>query len=182
MYAHHVPRSFGSGILTLLVAVVFSANLSGQTASGSSEDVASDRERAAELTREADQLASQMKSWGKAARMYEESALLHPEGDLEGYASFVNAGNFHYYADNKKSARRMFEAAGRLALEHGEVYNAAVCFLNAASIAQETNEREKVAENGLKAQRLSRASVLTEEQRATLLPRFEQIEVAATSS
>lgn len=182
MYAHHLPRSFGSGILTLIIAVAFAADLSGQTTSGSSEDVAGDRERAAELTREADQLASQMKSWGKAARMYEESALLHPQGDLEGYASFVNAGNFHYYAGQLKPARRMFEAAGRLALEHGEVYNAAVCFLNAASIAKETNEREKVAQNGLKAQKLSRSTALTEEQRATLLQRFDQVEVARTNS
>lgn len=183
MYGNTLSRSVVSGPLALafLASLIAASVLSGQSPPASSpEDVARDRERAAELAREADRLAVDMEKWSKAARLYEESALLHPVGDLEGYASFVNAGNFHYYAGHRGSARRMFEAAGRLALEHGEVYNAAVCFLNAAVIAKENGEKEKVAENGLKAQKLARSSVLTAEQRTTLLHRFATTKSAAS--
>lgn len=180
MYAHPLHRSFVSGIFALLLTLMTVSELSGQSTGTVRDSVARDRERAAELAREADGLAARMDKWSKAARLYEESALLHPKGELEGYASFVNAGNFHYYAGHKTAARRMYEAAGRLALDNGEVYNAAVCFLNAAFIAQESGDEEKVAENGFKAEKLSRSSALTDDQRATLLGRIQKVEAPAS--
>ena len=176
MHASIAFRGFLPGLLVLALTVAAAPKLGAQAPATPEEN----RVRAEELTREADQLATQMKKWSKAARMYEESALLRPKGDLEGYASFVNAGNFHFYAGNEKAARRMFEAAGRLALENGEVYNAAVCYLNAALIAKEAKEREKVAENGLKARKLANSSALTSEQREYLLRHFPPVEVAGS--
>ncbi len=180
MHAHPFHRSLVSGIFALLLALITVSELSGQSTGAATDRVARNRERAAELALEADSLAKRVAEWSKAARMYEQSALLHPKGELEGYASFVNAGNFHYFAGNETAARRMFEAAGRLALEHGEVYNAAVCFLNAALIAQESGEEEKEAENALKAQKLSRSSALTDDQRALLLGRIQTVESPAS--
>lgn len=180
MYSHHSARSLCSGIFALLLTVITVPGLSGQSTGTARDSVDRDRQRAAELALEADSLAKRVAEWSKAAQMYEESALLHPKGELEGYASFVNAGNFHYYAGNETSARRMYEAAGQLALENGEVYNAAVCFLNAALIAQESGDEDKVAENGLKAEKLSRSSALTEEQRTTLLGRIQWVDARAS--
>lgn len=168
-------RGILPGLLSLVLAFAVSPELAAQASTGQPDDPERNRIRAAELAREADQLALQMKEWSKAARTYEESALLHPEGDLEGYAAFVNAGNFHYFAGNEKAARRMFEAAGRLALENGEVYNAAVCYLNASLIAKETRELEKMTENGFKARKLVRSPALTSEQRTALMRHFEQV-------
>lgn len=176
MYASNSFRGLLPGSIGCLVTVVLSSALVAQTPTGRPADPERDKLEATELARQASELTTKFANFGKAARLYERSALLvAPEGDLEGYASFVNAANLYYYANNKPAARRMFEAAGRLALENGEVYNAAICYVNAGLIAQETNEREKAAENGLRAQKLSNSSALTAAQRKMLTGYFQQV-------
>lgn len=133
---------------------------------------AQEEARADALTREAHLLASDMERWSEAARMHRESGQLRPKGDTRGYVSFLQAARLYYHAGELTDSEKMFEEAGERALEVGDVYDAAVAFLNGAAVAEENGRKREAQELGWRAEELSRSVLLDEDQRRDLVKRF----------
>lgn len=132
-----------------------------------------DGDRADALSTDAHRIASDMTRWAEAAQMHEESGLLRMRGDTRAYLSFSHAARLYYYADDLRASEKMFESAGDNALDVGDVYNAAISYLNAAAVAEQNGREREAQKLGWKAERLSRSQLLNDEQRNHLTRRYQ---------
>lgn len=132
--------------------------------------------RADALTTEAHRTAEDLNAWREAARLHREAGQLREKGDMRAYVSFVHAARLYYHAGELRDSERMFEAAGERALDVGDVYNAAVAFLNGAAVAEENGRGRQAQQLGWRAEELSRSSLLNTVQRGDLLRRYHVLE------
>jgi hypothetical protein len=108
----------------------------------------------------------------KAAELREEAAKLRTVDDPKGTVSLYWAARDRYYSGNPKAARVLMEQAADRAIAIGDVLNAATAYTEAAYIAADLNEGEKVRSLAGKARLLANSPMLTADQRYQLQTRL----------
>lgn len=119
---------------------------------------------AAELYRQARQ-AEQIGDWGRAARLYEESGDMRPDGDRLSVTSYALAARAYFYDGEVGRASLLWEEAGNRALTVGDVLEAARSYLHAAVAAHEKRDSVRSVELGWRAYRLTESDLLSSQER-----------------
>lgn len=112
----------------------------------------------------------------KAAELREEAAELRTAEDPRGSVSLYWAARDRYYSGDRKVARVLMEQAADRAIAIGDVFNAATAYTEAAYIAADVKEGEKMRTLAGKARLLSHSPVLTADQRDQLRTRLAKSE------
>ena len=110
----------------------------------------------------------------KAAELREEAAELRTADDPKGTVSLYWAARDRYYSGNPKAARVLMEQAADRAIAVGDVLNAATAYTEAAYIAADIKDVEKMRALAAKARLLANSPVLTADQRYQLRTRLAQ--------
>lgn len=127
---------------------------------------------AGDLLRDA-RTAEQAGDWGRAGRLYEESAGLRSDADHLGALSYERAGRAYFFSDQMGRASRMWEEAASRALIVGDVIGAARNYLHAAVAAQEKGKRSRAADLGWRAYRLTESEHLSSQERDLIRQHLE---------
>jgi hypothetical protein len=139
---------------------------------------------------EAEALSYEQNDWSqlkKAARLREQAAELRADNDPAAAVSLYWAARDRYYSGDAKAARILMEQAGDRALAMGDVLNAVTAYTEAAYVAADLQDGERMRTLASKARLLANSPMLTAEQRFQLRTRLAQADapvgvVAAVSS
>ena len=129
--------------------------------------------------------ADDSRRWGKAARLRERAAALRPAADPGGFTSLRAAAFSRHALGQRVAAGYLMERAGDQAMARGDVFNAADAYVDAAYIAAELRDPERVREFVGKGTLLMGSPLLSPPQRESLRGRVAQaaprpgLEVAA---
>jgi hypothetical protein len=129
------------------------------------------RSDAVELEQQARELARGNADWGRAAILYRRAAELRTD-DPAAARDFRMAGLLSFYAGREGDAARDLARAGEVALEWGDVAEAAHSFLDAAWVADRDGHGSRALELAHRAERLAQSPLLLREERAELLSRI----------
>jgi hypothetical protein len=138
-----------------------------QAISGPAQNV-----RAEQLQQEATLLHADPARASEAARLYKQSAHLRTAGDPAAVESLALAAHLFGYAGRSLAARQTMEEAAERALAMGNVLRAARAYVEAAFFADVQHDRSDTARLGRKALLLAGSSVLTADERASILNRI----------
>lgn len=130
--------------------------------------------RAEKMEAEARSLADERDRWDHAAWLFEQAATLRPAGDLEAVIDLHWAGRLAYYTGDVRMSVRTLEAAGKRAMQGGDVFTAGNLFVDAAWVASKSGKESKALDFILTAQRVVAAPVLSDDVRGTVLDRIDQ--------
>jgi len=160
-------------VVSFLILAPHPALAQGEDGPRTAEALVIDVERSDELFQEAFRLQADDHDLVKAAERYVESAELRPYGDARAYVALNRAGQFFFHAGKATASSRAFAAAGVRGLETGQVYEAAMAFVNAAEQGQQYRWGNSLVLDYMRiARRLSESPVLTEGQREQLRDRM----------
>jgi hypothetical protein len=116
------------------VSAIQNGNVSTTTISASSPN------RADALRQQAEGLVSQPRQWGKAARLFEQSAQLRDASDPEAYICLIYASRLRAGRGDFAGARVALEKAASHAAARGAVLEAAHAWIDAAHAAVGAND------------------------------------------
>jgi hypothetical protein len=125
--------------------------------------------RAKLLRARAEALFEQPKSWGKAAKLLEESAALRAADDAEAYDCLVSAARIRAALGDNAASERNFRQAAEHALARGAVMDAAQGYVFAAHAAKRDGDVQSATELVEKARLLTNSPLLGATERATVL-------------
>lgn len=158
-----------SFLVAAFVLVPDAALAQDQNGPRTAEQLVIDVDRSEQLFQEALRLEADDRNnqyFVRAAERYVESAELRPYGDGRAYVALNRAGQFFSHAGKATASSHAFAAAGLRGLETGQVYEAAMAFVNAAEQGQQNRQESWLVLDYLRiAHRLSESPALTAEQR-----------------
>lgn len=82
--------------------------------------------------------------FGKAARLRERAASLRAPDDPAGFAGLQRAAHLRYGIGHIREAGYLMERAGDQAIARGDVFNAASAYIDAAYVAADQRDAERV--------------------------------------
>jgi hypothetical protein len=106
------------------------------------------------------------------------SARYRSPADIRAFRSIHTAAKLYAFAGDRSAAQRSFEAAAVLALNNGELVDAANALLDAAIIAVE-RRNPNAAALVERARRLAVSSLIGSDDRETLVRRIDSVQAAA---
>ena len=110
--------------------------------------------------------------WDRAAALLRRAAELRPVGDAAAVRNLLRAGRLAFYEGHEEQAVRDFEAAGRRALDRGDVIASANAFTDGAWVAKADGRPAKANELLARAQMLAQSPLLGRDDRAHLWTRW----------
>ncbi|MFL5459746.1 MAG: hypothetical protein ACJ8A6_09755 [Gemmatimonadales bacterium] len=113
--------------------------------------------------------------WHEAARLYRRSAEFRAVEDPIGLQCLTEAAAVAYAAGDRSAARSDMAHAAERALARGDIKSAAMAYLDAAWIAQEQKNPDRVREWGHRAEILSYSPLLSETDRNAIQRRIERV-------
>jgi hypothetical protein len=158
--------------LALALTVAFAAPLSAQTGRRPADSTAVDVERARRLEGEASALTSDLRSFGKAARLLREAASLRPLADPMAIANLARAGRLQFYRKDLRGAYASLVEGAERAFRTGDVLNAAHAYLDAAIVAIERKDGPSALRDIERARLLSYSPYLSRVEHARLAARL----------
>jgi hypothetical protein len=108
---------------------------------------------------------------GKAARLRERAAALRTPDDPAAFASLRRAAYIRYGLGHTRQAGYLMERAGDQAIARGDVYNAASAYIDAAYVAANLRDAERVRHFVNRGTLLMHSPLLTAPQRDHLAGR-----------
>jgi hypothetical protein len=112
--------------------------------------------------------------YGDAARLYRRAADLRSADDPLGFTNRTEAAALAYADGDRSAARNDMTRAAEQALARGDLRAAGLAFVDAAWIAQEQKNPQKVWELGRRAEMLAASPLLVAADRNAILQRIER--------
>jgi hypothetical protein len=157
--------------------------LAGPTNHGRSADLANDLaaftnpSKADKLAKEASDILAvgEIDDWSKAAKLLERAAFLRDDSDEAKPANLKLAGTLFCAVGLREHARGLIEQAAGLALDQGDLVNAAHTFLDAAALSAQLRMGRHTINAAREARRIAAAPGVAEADRAAILDRAERL-------
>jgi len=111
------------------------------------------------------------KRYAEAARLYQRAADQRAPGDRVRVEDLTMAARLTFYDGDAAKARILMERAADEALAAGDVINAAHAYVDAAFLAQDARESERVADLLGRARMLAGSPLLAQQERDSILAR-----------
>ncbi len=128
--------------------------------------------RADALHAEAKLYDGSLRAFRKVARLHEQAAALREPDDSRNFECLRTAALLRYYSGDRRGGGVRMEEAAVHASAHGDVVAAANAYIDAAIIANETRQSQRVRDLARRAVLLTSSPLLTEAQRLDLRGRI----------
>jgi hypothetical protein len=127
-----------------------------------------------DLEERARSLFTNPERYDEAARLYARAADLRDAGDRMRVEDLMMAARLTFYDGSAAKARVLMERAADEALAAGDVIIAAHAFVDAAYLARDARENERVAELLNRAKMLAGSPLIAQKERENILSRVTQ--------
>ncbi len=128
--------------------------------------------RADALHAEAVKFEGTLSAMRKVARLHEGSAALRTADDPQNFACLHTAALLRYYSGDRRAGGERMEEAADNASARGDVISAANAYIDAAIIAREFRDGERMLALSGKADLLTNSPLISESQRLALRERL----------
>ena len=129
--------------------------------------------RAESMEDQAQALEELKPEWKRAAWYYREAASARPEGDAEAVIDLHMAGKLSFYVGDLDQSLDDLEAAGRRAMEGGDVLTSGSLLVDAAWVAGKLGRDVEARDWILEAREILASTVLSDAVRNTVLARID---------
>ncbi len=165
----------GAALLTMIAAPALApAVASAQQTLDPVRVTASASSRADRLEAEAAALATHVRVYKKAARLYEQAADERAFGDPRATHCLRSAAYLRYYSGDRTSSVALLERAADQSSATGDVVGAANAYVDAAIVALELKQNERALALGRRGELLMNSPLLDESQRTALRSRVSE--------